>query len=153
MACLSRAQDGGHSVLVDMRPFLTERGPRGELDPLFGPEAVAIERGEVSAKVSVLRHRDGYIDVAFSDHEYNIASPKRECADSFELLRSYIAAPANQRNILLDAGDLLLVANRFCLHGREAFSNGPLGVRHFVRAWYRGRVPASQAFEGFAASW
>jgi alpha-ketoglutarate-dependent taurine dioxygenase len=153
MACTGRAEEGGDSVLVDMRPFLAEHGPSGRLDPLFAPDAVAIIRGHMSKQVSVLRRRGRYVDVAFSDHEYNSATPHDSSAAAFAALRTYAGSDVQQDRILLADGDLLLVANRYCLHGREGFRNGPGGTRHLVRAWYRGGVARFGVFDGYVADW
>jgi alpha-ketoglutarate-dependent taurine dioxygenase len=152
MLCLSRAQVGGESILVDTRPFLVQQYPTGSIDALFDGDAVAIERGELRARVSVLRRRGKFINVALSDHEYNSVVPKPSCAAPFAALRAFAGNAAWQRRVMLNDGDLLLVANRFCLHGRAAFVDGPGGVRHLVRAWYRGPVPECEAFEGFATN-
>jgi alpha-ketoglutarate-dependent taurine dioxygenase len=149
MLCLERAEDGGASVLVDLRPFLDEHPGSGFLDPLSDPDAVHIERGEVQTNVSVLRRRGPFTDVALSAHEYNTAKPKASCQAPFAALVDFASGADVRRRVLLAPGELLLVANRFCLHGREAFIDQPSRRRHLVRAWYVG-PPAGTcaAFDG-----
>ncbi|HEU4885403.1 MAG TPA: TauD/TfdA family dioxygenase [Longimicrobium sp.] len=148
MLCIESAGTGGASVLVDVRPFLREHRGSGDLDPLFDDDAVAIVRGPVQTSVSVLRRRGPFVDVAFSSHEYNTTAPKPACAEAFAALHRFVGDPANHRRVQLTSGDLILVANRFCLHGRDAFEDGGRR-RHLVRGWYTGPVQGCAAFDGF----
>jgi hypothetical protein len=151
LLCLAPARSGGVSQLVSgwtVHDELRRRHP-DEL-AVLGQSFHVDRRGGVregeppTAWHPVLRH-DGR-EPTFRYLRYWIEAGHQKAGQpltpaqvrALDVLDGVLRDPALQVEFLLESGQILLINNRWLLHSRTAFEDGPGAARrHFVRLWVR----------------
>jgi alpha-ketoglutarate-dependent taurine dioxygenase len=143
--CLQPAEEGGETLLVDMkRP--AEDMSKEVLQGLYLPDAITVERGDKKATHPVYAANGrGGMTARFSNHEYNESYPGSPLAAlGFRAVDEYLKDPVKQLVIPLEAKQLIIIDNDRVTHGRNAFeSRAP---RHLLRKWYTGQSDEQEIF-------
>lgn len=133
--CLKRALQGGESLIVEAQTiFSYVKNIFGDRAiELFASDAIQFIHKGLSVRKPLFYHFDvNQIGICFTPFAQAIVGKTKFHEEAFIKIVEIANDPVNQKVLLLEEGDMLVIDNRKVLHGRTGFH----GERRLMRYWF-----------------